>query len=150
MKRIFPSLFFLFLLVFCVDFLALATTTETSQPDNSLQIIKPGMTVSELISQRGQPFYQTENFSHSSGDQVWLYTKKKTQKTVNENQERDTATQWLMLHRKTVTRSCEVGDVFVTISKEKVVAVKPANADIAYGSCVVETKDEVLPISAGQ
>lgn len=112
--------------------------------------LRPGLTVDQLIALKGQPYYQTEHYSHIKGEQVWLYTEKKANKTVDEKQIIDPTNQWPTLNRKTVTRTCDVGVVFVEVSQGIVKNVLPANTTLPYGPCVIETVEEFLPIVNGK
>lgn len=112
--------------------------------------LHPGLTAEQVLTLKGQPYYQTEHYSHQKGQQVWLYTQKKEDKTVEEKKIIDSETKWPTLYRKTVTRTCDVGDVFVEVSKGVVQSVIPANAAMAYGPCVVVTLEEFLPIVDGK
>lgn len=112
--------------------------------------IKPGLKEQQVLTARGQPYYQTENYTTRHGEQVWLYTKSKAQKTVNEKKIMDEKTHWLTLYRKTTERTCQVGDIFVEMSQGIVHSVMPANENMAYGPCVIETTEEFLPIVNGK
>lgn len=113
------------------------------------QEVHVGIKQEELISIKGQPYYQTEHYSNRPGEQVWLYTKKETQKQVDEKQIVDDKTGWLTLYRKTVVRTCEVGDIFVQISQGVVKSIIPAKVNTTYGPCSIETTEEFLPIVNG-
>lgn len=112
--------------------------------------IRPGMTTDQLIAIKGNPYYQTEHFANRTGEQVWLYTKKKEEKTVEQKEMLDPQTNWQTLYRKTVTKTCEVGDVFVQVSKGQVQSVNPANSAMSYGPCTITSLEEFLPIVDGK
>src|SRR3989338_3104218 len=132
---------FILLILLCITFVSTSLASDS---------IQSGLSEEQLIRLKGQPYYQTEHYSHKKGEQVWLYTKKKEDKTVEERNIVDAETQWPTLYRKTVTRTCDVGDVFVEVSQGVVQSVIPANAAMAYGPCVIATLEEFLPIVDGK
>lgn len=119
-------------------------------PSFAAEPLRSGLSAEQLVTLKGQPYYQTEHYSQRKGEQVWLYTKKKEEKSVDEKNITDAETQWPTLYRKTVTRTCEVGDIFVEVSQGIVKSIIPANTAMAYGPCVVETLEEFLPIVDGK
>src|SRR3989338_680760 len=117
------------LIVFC------AATASSFAADS----LRPGMTAEQVVKLKGQPYYETEHYSHRTGEKVLLYTQKKETKTVDEKQIMDSQTNWPTLHRITVTRACDVGDIFVEVSQGVVKSVIPANTTLAYGPCQIGT-----------
>ncbi|MBX7149929.1 hypothetical protein K1X76_12740 [bacterium] len=113
------------------------------------QTITPGMKAADVTALKGQPYYQTSHYSHKPDDQVWLYTKAESNKKVDEKQITDTQTNWPTLYRKTVERTCQVGDVFVEVTNGVVKNVIPANNKMSYGPCSITTTEEYLPIVNG-
>lgn len=130
--------------------LILSILALLSLPVLAVETVKPGITIQQVINIKGQPYYQTENFAHKTGEQVWLYTKKKEDKKIEEKKIMDTQTNWPTLYRKTVTKTCEIGDIFIEVSQGVVKNVIPANNSISYGPCLIETLEEFLPIVDGK
>lgn len=132
---------YLFLYVFCLFGSQLAIADDT---------LRSGMKASEVIAIKGQPYYQTEHLAHKKGDEIWLYTKNKEDKSVDEKRIIDQQTNWPTLYRKTTTKSCAIGDVFVEMSHGVVKSIIAAKNSMAYGPCVISVLEEFLPLVDGK
>jgi hypothetical protein len=99
----------------------------------------------------GKPFYKSEHHpTHKNYEQIWLYTKKIDDKKIKEDRIIDPQTRWPSVQRITKVKTCTVGDFFVLFDRSVVVKTVPDDSNKVYGTCLVSTTEEVLPIVKGK
>lgn len=99
----------------------------------------------------GEPFYGTEHHPvYTDYEEVWLYTKPEVREQATERRIIDQQTNWPTLHRKVQTETCTIGDFFVLWDRGVVQAIHKTTERKVYGSCIIRTREEFLPIVDGK
>lgn len=121
--------------------------TKKQQQDIANQEIKPGYNAWMARLALGEPYYTSEHHPiYKDYEEVWLYTKPKVDERITEKKIIDAKTNWPTLYRHTWKKTCTIGDFFLLYDRGVIDKIVEDKSGKTYGSCVVETQEEYIPL----